>query len=91
MGVGFWETNGQNKSDRVRARKGGEVSSGGKAEKQILHKIIQHFVYTTTCISYFIFSSLSLKLESLQKTIYQLEEQLQNEMQLKDEMEQKFR
>nr|XP_056710857.1 rho-associated protein kinase 1 isoform X2 [Euleptes europaea] len=30
-------------------------------------------------------------LESLQKTIYQLEEQLHNEMQLKDEMEQKFR
>ncbi|KAM3839873.1 rho-associated protein kinase 1 isoform 3-T4 [Vipera latastei] len=30
-------------------------------------------------------------LESLQKNIYQLEEQLHNEMQLKDEMEQKFR
>ncbi|XP_061452610.1 rho-associated protein kinase 1 isoform X4 [Rhineura floridana] len=30
-------------------------------------------------------------LESLQKTIYQLEEQLHNEMELKDEMEQKFR
>ncbi|XP_037748697.1 rho-associated protein kinase 1 isoform X2 [Chelonia mydas] len=30
-------------------------------------------------------------LENMQKTIYQLEEQLQNEMQLKDEMEQKCR
>ncbi|XP_058035135.1 rho-associated protein kinase 1 isoform X2 [Ahaetulla prasina] len=30
-------------------------------------------------------------LESLQKNVYQLEEQLHNEMQLKDEMEQKFR
>uniref|UniRef100_A0A8D0DSZ2 Rho-associated protein kinase 1 n=1 Tax=Salvator merianae TaxID=96440 RepID=A0A8D0DSZ2_SALMN len=30
-------------------------------------------------------------MESLQKTIYQLEEQLQNEIELKDEMEQKFR
>uniref|UniRef100_A0A803SY18 non-specific serine/threonine protein kinase n=1 Tax=Anolis carolinensis TaxID=28377 RepID=A0A803SY18_ANOCA len=30
-------------------------------------------------------------LEPLQKTIYQLEEQLHNEMQLKDEMEEKFR
>jgi Rho-associated protein kinase 1 len=32
-----------------------------------------------------------LKQESLQKTIYKLEEQLHNEMQLKDEMEQKCR
>uniref|UniRef100_A0A803U130 non-specific serine/threonine protein kinase n=1 Tax=Anolis carolinensis TaxID=28377 RepID=A0A803U130_ANOCA len=32
-----------------------------------------------------------LYLEPLQKTIYQLEEQLHNEMQLKDEMEEKFR
>ncbi|KAJ6662148.1 hypothetical protein lerEdw1_012613 [Lerista edwardsae] len=30
-------------------------------------------------------------LETLQKTVYELEEQLHNEMQLKDEMEQKFR
>uniref|UniRef100_A0A7M4F8R2 Rho-associated protein kinase 1 n=1 Tax=Crocodylus porosus TaxID=8502 RepID=A0A7M4F8R2_CROPO len=32
-----------------------------------------------------------LKLENMQKTIYELEEQLHNEMQLKDEMEQKCR
>lgn len=31
------------------------------------------------------------KLESLQKQVYQLEEQLHNEMQLKDELEQKCR
>lgn len=32
-----------------------------------------------------------LKLENMQKMIYELEEQLHNEMQLKDEMEQKCR
>uniref|UniRef100_A0A8D2LAA3 Rho-associated protein kinase 1 n=2 Tax=Varanus komodoensis TaxID=61221 RepID=A0A8D2LAA3_VARKO len=51
------------------------------------------FTYYSSCktllfnLLYFLY----LKLESLQKTIYQLEEQLHNEMQLKDEMEQKFR
>lgn len=34
---------------------------------------------------------LFFKLESLQKQVYQLEEQLHNEMQLKDELEQKCR
>lgn len=33
----------------------------------------------------------ALQLENLQKRIYQLEEQLHSEMQLKDEMEQKCR
>lgn len=37
------------------------------------------------------FVCFQLKQESLQKTIYKLEEQLHNEIQLKDEMEQKCR
>lgn len=36
-------------------------------------------------------TNIYLKLENMQKMIYDLEEQLHNEMQLKDEMEQKCR
>lgn len=36
-------------------------------------------------------TNIYLKLENMQKMIYELEEQLHNEMQLKDEMEQKCR
>uniref|UniRef100_A0A452IS66 Rho-associated protein kinase 1 n=1 Tax=Gopherus agassizii TaxID=38772 RepID=A0A452IS66_9SAUR len=56
-------------------------------------QVLEFFLQVSyNVMSVFLISvSIYFKLENMQKTIYQLEEQLQNEMQLKDEMEQKCR
>uniref|UniRef100_A0A4W5QQE1 Rho-associated protein kinase 1 n=1 Tax=Hucho hucho TaxID=62062 RepID=A0A4W5QQE1_9TELE len=50
-----------------------------------------HVMYSTVSVYSVVLHVVCVQLENLQKRIYQLEEQLHSEMQLKDEMEQKFR